>query len=174
MRRKDGVGSPAILGMTSALPNGFQGVYYTTWNTVNNSGTLSYWEPGVSAIDSIISFAAGTAPRGVVADGLGNLYGALYLTGKIWKRDGVGTVTTWKTGLTTPVGVAIDGGNLYVSSHTGQSITGYSLADGSQQSTFSTMAAPQYFIVTAIPEPGTIGLLAIAGLGLFFARRKRA
>jgi hypothetical protein len=160
-------------GMTSATPNGFSGVYYTTWNTGDSSGTLSYWDPGVSALDSIISFAPGTTPRGVVADGAGSLYGALYSTGEIWKRDGAGTVTTWKTGLNSPVGVAIDGGNLYVSSFTDQSITGYSLADGSQQSTFSTLGAPQYFIVTPIPEPGTIGLMAIAGLVVFFARRKR-
>lgn len=161
-------------GMTSAAPNGFSGVYYTTSKPSDNSGTLSYWNPGVSALDSIIAFAPGTTPRGVVADGAGSLYGALFSTGEIWKRDSIGTVTTWKTGLNSPVGVAIDGGNLYVSSFHGQSITGYSLADGSQQSTFSTLGGAQYFIITAVPEPGTIGLLAVAGLGLFFARRKRA
>lgn len=159
-------GSPAgPHGMTSAAPNGFSGVYYTT-STGNSSGTLSYWDPGVSAADSIIAFAAGTSPRGVVADGAGSLYGALLSTGEIWKRDGAGIVTTWKTGLNSPVGVAIDGGNLYVSSFNSGSITGYSLADGSQQSTFSTLGAPQYFIVTAIPEPSTWALI---GIGLFGA-----
>ena len=101
----------------------------------------------------------GSVPRGLVTDGSGNLYFALYGTGEagtgqIWMRDSVGTVTTWKTGLDTPVGLAIDAGIIYVSSYSGPTITGYSLVDGSQVSQFSTLSNPQYFaLVTLAAEP---------------------
>jgi len=159
-------------GMTSGAPNGFTGVYHTTVNQADNNSFLNYWEPGVSAIDNIITFGIGTNARGVVADGSGNLFIALNQTGTIVRRDSVGNVTNWKVGLTSPVGLAIDGGNLFVSSFAG-GITAYDLGTGAAGASFATAAGTQYFIVTAIPEPSTVGLLVIGGLGALVAIRRR-
>ena len=155
-------------GMTSAAPNGFPGLYYTT-SAGDGSGTLGYWEPGVSAIDGIISFAAGSNPRGVVADSSGDLFIALSGAGKIVKRDGAGVLTDWLTGLNSPVGLAVDGGNLYVSSYSGKTITGYRLTDVSQVSQFSTLSNPQYFAITRIaarPVANDASFVRPAGLTL--------
>jgi PEP-CTERM motif len=164
----------SVAGVASANPNGFTGVYFSYSSSADNSGGVGYWNPGVAAFDSIAAVGAGSTPRGLVTDGSGNLFFALQGSGIIKKRDASGVVTDWKTGLNSPTGLAIDGGNLYVSSFNGMTISGYSLADASFQSSFTTLSNPQYFAISSIPEPGTIGLLAIAGLGLFFARRKRA
>jgi hypothetical protein len=160
-----------IHGVASANPNGYTGVYFTYSSGTDGSGGLGYWDPGVMAIDSIFTVVAGSTPRGVVTDGSGNLFVALNGTGTIMKRDSVGTVTTWKTGLDSPVGLAVDGGNLYVGSFNGKTITGYSLSTGSQVSSFATLSSPQYFTVTAIPEPMTVSILGLGMLGLL--RRKR-
>ena len=161
-----------IHGVASANPNGFTGVYFSYASQVDGSGGIGYWDPGVTAFDSITTVPVASTLRGLVTDGSGNLYFALNGSGEIWKRDGAGTVTTWKTGLNSPVGLAIDGGNLYVSSFYGQTITGYSLANATQVSQFSTLSNPQYFAITSIPEPASFGLLA-AGALLVIRRRRQ-
>jgi hypothetical protein len=143
-----------IHGVASANPNGFTGVYFSYASEVDGSGGIGYWDPGVTAFDSIATVPAGSVPRGLVTDGSGNLYFALLNAGEIWKRDALGIVTTWKTGLDSPVGLAIDAGIIYVSSYNSQTITGYNLSDGTQTSQFSTTSNPQYFaLVTLATEP---------------------
>ena len=142
-----------IHGVASANPNGFQGVYFS-YSAGDGSGGIGYWNPGVAAFDSIATVPAGSFPRGLVTDGAGNLYFVLFGSGEIWKRDEAGVVTTWKTGLNSPVGLAKDAGIIYVGSFNGQTITGYSLVDGSQVSQFATSSNPQYFaLVTLTAEP---------------------
>ena len=142
-----------IHGVASANPNGFTGVYFS-YSAGDGSGGIGYWDPGMAAFDSICSVPAGSTPRGLVTDGSGNLYFALFGSGEIWKRDSAGTVTIWKTGLNSPLGLAIDAGIIYVGSFNGKTITGYSLADGSQVSQFATTNQPQYFaLVTLTAEP---------------------
>lgn len=160
-----------IHGVASANPNGFTGVYFSYASQVDGSGGIGYWDPGVTAFGSIATVPPGSVPRGLVTDGSGNLYFALYGTGEagtgqIWMRDSVGTVTTWKTGLDTPVGLAIDAGIIYVSSYSGQTITGYSLVDGSQVSQFATVSGPQYFaVVTPAAGPALPKLRMVSAGG---------
>lgn len=66
----------------------------------------------------------------------------------------------------------MDDGKLYVSSFDDKTITGYSLADATQVSQFSTLSNPQYFAITAIPEPASFGLLATSALMLIRRRRR--
>ena len=161
-----------IHGVASANPNGFPGVYFS-YSAGDGSGGIGYWAPGVMAIDVIggTEVPAGSSPRGLVTDGTGNLYFALYGngvagTGEIWMRDAAGTVTIWKTGLDTPVGLAIDAGIIYVGSFSGQTITGYSLADGSQVSQFATVSGPQYFaVVTPAAGPALPKLRMVSAGG---------
>ena len=143
-----------IHGVASANPNGFTGVYFSYASEVDGSGGIGYWDSIATAFDSIATVPPGSVPRGLVTDGEGNLYFALVNAGEIWKRDSAGVVTTWKTGLDSPVGLAIDAGIIYVGSFNGKTITGYSLADGSQVSQFATTNQPQYFaLVTLTAEP---------------------
>jgi hypothetical protein len=81
------------------------------------------------------------------------------------------TATDFITGLNGPVGLAIDGGSLYVSQFGAYNIWAYSLADASAQWGFSTNSSPQYFTITSIPEPATVSILGLGMLGLL--RRKR-
>jgi hypothetical protein len=161
-----------VHGVASAAPNGFTDiVYYTA--TVGGTGEVGYWQPGVAA-GTVINL--GTVDlRGVVAAGSSTLYVAEFSANKIVKVyfDGIGWVSSdFITGINTPVGVAIDGGNLYVSSFDDKTITGYSLGDASQVSQFTTLSNPQYFAITSIPEPASFGLLA-AGALLVIRRRRQ-
>lgn len=169
-------GGPAH-GIASLVPNGFLGgaAAYTRQNN-DGSGALTYWLPGIDA-GNYVSFAAGSYARGVVAAGNNTFYVALGGLDKVVKvnYDGTSWVTSdFITGISSPVGVAIDGGNLYVSSYSGQTITGYSLANATQVSQFSTLSNPQYFTVTSIPEPGSCGLLAAGALLIIRRRRRQA
>jgi hypothetical protein len=157
-------GSPS--GMTSLAPNGFAD--YVAFTTVNGdgSGALNYWSPGVD-FGTYLTFETGAGARGVVAAGNSTFYVALFDAGKVVKvsYDGVlgWTQSDWLTGLNTPVGLAIDSGNLYVSSYLGQTITGYSLADASLQSSFSTAANPQYFALVTLAAEAALPKLRMVG-----------
>ncbi len=160
-------GNPA--GMTSLAPNGYAD--YVAFTTVNGdgSGALNYWSPGVD-FGTYITFETGAGARGVVAAGNSTFYVALLDAGKVVKvsYDGVlgWTQSDWLTGLNTPVGLAIDGGILYVGSYLDQTITGYSLADASLQSSFTTAANPQYFtLVTLATEPALPKLRIVGASG---------
>ena len=161
-----------VHGVGSAAPNGFTDiVYYTA--TVGGTAEVGYWQPGAAA-GTVINL--GTVDlRGVVAAGSSTLYVAVNSANKVVKvnYDGTSWVSSdFITGISSPVGVAIDGGNLYVSSFNGQTITGYSLANATQVSQFSTLSNPQYFAITSIPEPASFGLLA-AGALLVIRRRRQ-
>jgi hypothetical protein len=153
-----------IHGVASANPNGFQGVYFS-YSAGDGSGGIGYWNPGVTAFDSIATVPAGSFPRGLVTDGAGNLYFVLFGSGEIWKRDATGVVTTWKTGLNSPVGLATDAGIIYVGSYNGQTITGYSLVDGSQVSQFATTNQPQYFALVTLTAEPVLPKLRMVGAG---------
>ncbi len=163
----------SVHGLASAAPNGFSDiVYYTGQNGAN--GTLGYWQPGVDA-GTIYDFGA-TTVRGVVAGGSNTMYVAMYDLNKVVKMtfsDGGWTASDFITDINNPIGLAIDGNNIYVSSFLDQTISGYSLVDASFQSSFNTLGAPQYFIVTAVPEPGSVSLLMATGLGALVWRRRR-
>jgi hypothetical protein len=120
----------------------------------------------VTAFDAIenTGMPAGSFPRGLVTDGAGNLFFALINSGEIWKRNAAGTVTTWKTGLNSPVGLVIEAGIIYVSSYYGQTITGYSLADGTQVSQFSTTSNPQYFALVTLAAEAALPKLRMVGV----------
>ena len=159
-------GNPS--GMTSLAPNGFAGsVAFTTVN-VDGSGALNYWTPGDIGFGTYVTFTTGAGARGVVAAGNSTFYVALFDAGKVVKvsYDGVlgWTQSDWLTGLNTPVGLAIDSGNLYVSSYLGQTITGYSLADASLQSSFSTAANPQYFALVTLAAEAALPKLRMVGV----------
>lgn len=154
-----------IHGVASANPNGFTGVYFSYFSLVDGSGGIGYWDPGVTAFDSIATVPAGATPRGLVTDGNGNLYFALLDAGEIWRRDSEGAVTTWKIGLDSPVGLAIDAGIIYVGSFNGQTITGYSLEDGSQVSQFSTLSNPQYFAIVTLAAVPVLPKLRMVSAG---------
>ena len=159
-------GNPS--GMTSLAPNGFAD--YVAFTTVNGdgSGALNYWSPGVVDFGTYLTFETGAGARGVVAAGNSTFYVALLDAGKVVKvsYDGVlgWTQSDWLTGLNTPVGLAIDSGNLYVSSYLGQTITGYSLADASLQSSFSTAANPQYFALVTLAAEAALPKLRMVGV----------
>ena len=83
------------------------------------------------------------------------------------------TQSDFITGIANPIGVEIDNGKIFVSSFTNQTINGYSLTDGSLQSTFNTVGSPQYFSVTAVPEPSTYAMVGLVGIfGLIAVRRR--
>jgi hypothetical protein len=162
-------GSPS--GMTSLAPNGYAD--YVAFTTVNGdgSGALNYWGPGVG-YGTYITLEAGAGARGVVAAGSSTFYVALFDAGKVVKvywdanpETGGWKQSDWLTGLNTPVGLAIDGGILYVGSYLDKTITGYSLADASLQSSFSTAANPQYFALVSLTAEPVLPKLRMVGAG---------
>ena len=165
-----------VHGMTSAAPNGFSDIVYYTGNATNGDALLEFWQPGVDA-GNIFNFGQATI-RGVVAAGNNEFYVALSSLSKVVKLSfDAGTNTRTQsdfiTGIANPIGVEIDNGKIFVSSFTNQTINGYSLTDGSLQSTFNTVGSPQYFSVTAVPEPSTYAMVGLVGIfGLIAVRRR--
>lgn len=168
-----------VHGMTSGAPNGFSDIVYYTGNATNGDALLEFWQPGFGA-GSIFNFGLATI-RGVVAAGNNEFYVALSSLDKVVKLsfDGVNrTQSDFITGIANPIGVEIDNGKLFVSSFTNQTISGYSLIGGAPLaaaplSSFSTVGSPQYFSVTAVPEPSTYAMVGLVGIfGLIAVRRR--
>ena len=160
-----------VHGLASAVPNGFSDIVYYTTSAANGSGTMGWWQPAVGA-GTIVVFPTNSSPRGVVAAGANTMYVALLDADKVVKctHDGVSwSYVDWKTNVASPVGLAINSGTLYVSSYVSQTITGYSLADGSEVSQFYTVSSPQYFAVVSFggsePPPAPQLQLLSASIG---------
>jgi sugar lactone lactonase YvrE len=148
------------------------GLVEPTGLAFDDSGNLfvNCWDEGaIKKIDingNISTFATAlNAPEGLACDRNGNLYAAncTYPTGPIYKYDSNGNRTTFVSDLILPAGLAFDSaGYLYVGDHLVNGTINKIDSFGNSSVFASGLYGPGVIVI--IPEPATIGLLALGGI----------
>jgi DNA-binding beta-propeller fold protein YncE len=154
-----------------AFASGFSHIKGLAFDGAGNLYASDYDAGSIMKLDASgnkTTFASGLVSPDGLAFGNGNLYAADYNRGRIDKFDASGNSTAFATGLLNPTGLAFDGGgNLYASNYGNGTIMKF---DPSGNNTvFASGLSRPTFIAVQIPEPATIGLMA---MGAMLVRRK--
>jgi hypothetical protein len=169
--------------VTKITPGGTQSTFASgfglaTGLAFDNAGNLFVVSTGVGGIYKITlggpvsTFAAGFYGAGLAFNSAGNLFAGFDQSpnGYIAEFTPGGVESTFATGLNYPVALAFNSaGNLFVGNQTSGIIT--KITPGGVESNFATVGEVQGLAFQPVPEPSTLGLLAIGATALVVRRR---
>lgn len=114
---------------------------------------------------------------GLTFDLNGNLYVGDATYNAVFKFDSAGNqLTAFYGGGQTPYGLAVgDANRLYVANLVTGVISAFNEGDYNNfQNVVTGLSVPSFIAVSAVPEPGTVGLMVVAGLGVLVFWRSRS
>jgi sugar lactone lactonase YvrE len=178
-----GTANPNLISITNPqgvaiAPNGNIYVVNNTPGT-NTGGNISEYTSsgalvGGGPLVSGLAFA-----QGIAIDSAGNLYVTVENSNEVNEYSSNGTlIANLITGLDNPIGIAIDGSDLFVSNYAnGNGYIGeYTTSGQTVSSDFANVSDPYSLAIATVPEPGSAmltGIVAsIIALALWFRRRR--
>jgi hypothetical protein len=165
-------GTTNTTGLSPAFGPTYEGINWSKevglMYATNSAGVLQVFD---GAGNYLTGVGVGTAPKGVVRDDFNDMQYIADFGGSVWRWDGVNAPSVFISGLTNAYGVtAVGNGDIWVSDFGTGNLNRYN-SSGVLQSSFNVGANATYITYTTIPEPASMGLLAL-GLPLL-ARRRR-
>lgn len=145
--------------------------YFINSNQVFKYNSAGNWTGGFVTISGQTLFD-------IVIDSSDNLFMSSSSGGRIYKTDtALATPTSYISSLSTPRGLALDAqSNLYVMNSFANQISKYSSTGSLIEANYVFGVSPSgsgQWMAVVVPEPATLGVVAIAGLGSLVALLRR-
>jgi hypothetical protein len=159
-----------VVCAVAVMLNAFSAQAQNLFVTCNNGTSIFEYTPG--GVQSTFTSGGLVNPDGMAFDSAGNLFVVDWNVGAIYQYTPGGAQSTFASGLSNPSDLAFDSaGNLFEADEASGNI--YKFTPGGMRTTFASgLYDPEELAFQPVPEPSTLGLLAVGTIALLVHCRR--